>query len=150
MVAAAAILGRVQCHIGFLQQLVRVDTVQRRHGDADRGADVDPVPIDVEWILERTSEALGKPFGVLIAFGPDLENHEFIAAEPRDHVAGLMTVLSREATSLSSLSPIGWPSVSLIVLNRSRSIRWIATWFLRLCIAASMPLMRSRNWFRLA
>jgi len=46
------------------------------------------VPIDVEWILERTSEALGKPFGVLIAFGPDLENHEFIAAEPRDHVAG--------------------------------------------------------------
>ena len=43
--------------------------------------------IDVEWILERPSETLGKPLGVLIALSADLQHDEFVAAESRDHVA---------------------------------------------------------------
>ena len=126
MITAAAILGSVKRHVRFLQQLVGIDPVHRCHRNADRSADVDAMTIDFERIFQRSGEPLRKPLGVLVALCADLQHDELVAAEARDHVAGAMTVLSREATSLSNLSPIGWPSVSLMVLNRSRSIRWMA------------------------
>ena len=56
MAAAAAVLGGVQRHVGLLQQLVGVDAVDRRHGDADRGADVDAMAVDLERLLERAGQ----------------------------------------------------------------------------------------------
>jgi hypothetical protein len=44
------------------------------------------VAIDVERILERPREALGKPLGVLITLRVGLQHHELVSAEPRDHV----------------------------------------------------------------
>ena len=87
--AAAAILGGVERHVGLLQQLVGIDAVDRRHGDADRGADVDAMTVDFERLLERARQPLGQPFGVLAAFGHGLQHHELVAAEARDHVARL-------------------------------------------------------------
>ena len=67
MAAAAAVLGRIQRHVGLLEQFVGVDAVGRRHGDADRGADVDAVAVDLERLVERPRQPLRQPIGVLPA-----------------------------------------------------------------------------------
>ena len=87
MAAAAAVLGGVQRHVGLLQEFVGVDAVVRRHGDADRGADVDAVAVDLERLLQRAGQALRQPLGVLPALGRGLQHDELVAAEAGDHVA---------------------------------------------------------------
>ena len=88
MIAAAAVLGGVKRHVGLLQQLVGVDAVDRRHRDADRGADVDAMAIDFERLVQRAGKPLRQPLRVLVALGAGLQHDELVAAEARDHVAG--------------------------------------------------------------
>ena len=89
MAAAAAVFGRVQRHVGLLQELVGVNAVIRRHGDADRGADVHAMAVDFERFLQRARQALGEPLGVLAALRAGLQHDELVAAEARDHIARL-------------------------------------------------------------
>jgi hypothetical protein len=87
VIAPAAVLGCVERHVSLLQKLVGVDAIHRSHGNADRGPNVDAVAIDIEWILERPRQPLGKPLGVLVTFRADLQHNKLVAAEAGDHVS---------------------------------------------------------------
>src|SRR5262245_12077051 len=87
MIAATSVLRGVERHIGLLQELVGVSAIHRSHGNADRGADVDTVTIDIEGILESSGQPLGEPFGILVALRANLQHDELVAAKARDHVA---------------------------------------------------------------
>ncbi len=87
MPAPAAVLGRIERHVGLLEQLVGIGAVGRRHGNADRGANIETVTIHFERLCYRPKQALREPFGVLPVIGAGLHHDEFVAAKARDQVA---------------------------------------------------------------
>ena len=97
---------------------------RRRDGDADRGADRDVMALDHIGHRHLLDQPLGEA-------AEARRRHAGRAAPPRTRRrrAGRpgpprrSPMVSRWATCFSSASPIGWPSVSLTFLKRSRSIR---------------------------
>ena len=63
--APAAVLGRIERHVGLLQQLIRIGAIRRRHGNADRSADIETVTVHLERFGDCPKQALRKPFRVL-------------------------------------------------------------------------------------
>src|SRR5207237_4623422 len=62
--AAAVGLGAVQRHVGVLEQRVGGDA-GRGHGDADAGADLDQMIVDLVALAEAVDDAAGEARGVL-------------------------------------------------------------------------------------
>ena len=121
--AALVGLGPIERHVGVLEQVVGVGAVARRHGDADAGADDHLVAVDLVGLAERGDDALGERGGLLAAGRAGYcRIDELVAAEAGDDVgARAPGARRRSATARSSMSPRGWPSVSLTCLNWSRS-----------------------------
>ena len=59
---------------------------RRRHRDADAGADLDQVIVDLVALAEMIDDAPGETGGVLVRSDVLLEHHEFVAAEPRHEI----------------------------------------------------------------
>ncbi len=118
MGAAAVALGEVERHVGVLQEQVGIGAVVGRDGDADAGADDDVPAIDVVRPADQLDDAGGELAALLRPADVGLHHREFVAADARDEVGEPAPPRSGgAATSLSSSSPIGWPSVSLTVLK---------------------------------
>ena len=61
-------------------------TPRRRHRDADAGADLDQVVVDLVALAQAIDDAPGQAGGVLVRLDVLLEHHEFVAAEPRHEI----------------------------------------------------------------
>ena len=61
-------------------------TPRRRHGDADAGADLDQVIVDLVALAQTLDDPPGQTRGVLVRFDVLLEHHEFVAAEARHEI----------------------------------------------------------------
>ena len=83
--AAAVGLGAVQRHVGVLQQRVGADAA-RGHGDADAGADLDQMIVDLVTLAQAIDDAPGKARGVFGRMDVLLEHHELVAAEARHEI----------------------------------------------------------------
>ena len=83
--AAAVRLGAVERHVGVLQQRIGADA-RRRHGDADAGADLDQMIVDLVALAQAIDDAARQAGGVLVRLDVLLEHHEFVAAEPRHEI----------------------------------------------------------------
>ena len=78
-------------------------------------------------IADDLDDALGEVGGFLAAAHVALQNGEFVAAEPRDHIRlGKRRVRDAPPIALRKRSPPEWPSRSLMNLKRSRSTRCMA------------------------
>ena len=120
--AAAVALGAVQRQVGVAHQLVGVDAVVRADGDADAGADHDLMAVDVVGRAERLDDALRQRGGVAPA-GDRRPARWRTRRRPCGRPCRVSRTQARAGRrpACSSLSPAGWPSVSLTCLKRSRS-----------------------------
>ena len=59
---------------------------RRGHRDADAGADLDQMIVDLVALAQMVDDAPGETGGVLVRFDVLLEHHEFVAAEPRHEI----------------------------------------------------------------
>jgi hypothetical protein len=57
-------LGAIQCHVGGLQQHIRISSVAGREGDPDARAEQNSVSRDVTGRAHRADDALGQARGV--------------------------------------------------------------------------------------
>ena len=110
-------LGAVERHVGALQQHVAAAAMLGRKRDADAGADIDPVPVDLEGLVQRRDDRLRQRHRRFAAVLQLLDDDELVAAEPRQCPCSAAMPMIRLATSTSSRSPIGCPSVSLTDLE---------------------------------
>ena len=83
--AAAVRLGAIQRHVGVLQQRIGADAA-RGHGDADAGADLDQMIVDLVALAQAIDDAPGQTGRVVGGMDVLLEHHEFVAAEPRHEI----------------------------------------------------------------
>ena len=84
---AAGGFGAVERHVRHFQQAVGIGAVLRRQRNADAGADIDLVAIDVERLGEDLDDAIGKRAGGFALTGlAALNDGKFVAAEPCQHV----------------------------------------------------------------
>ena len=120
-------LGVVHRHVGPLEQGVRVEAVLRRDRHAGAAADVDPEPADGEREV-RARRGGGRP-PPRHRPGRHRRPRRRTRRRPaeRSNCRAARRSCRRSPTSRSTMSPMWWPSVSLISLNRSRSIRTTAT-----------------------
>jgi hypothetical protein len=72
---------------GVLQQRIGADAA-RGHGDADAGADLDQMIVDLVALAQAIDDAPGETGGVVGGMDVLLEHHELVAAEPRHEVLG--------------------------------------------------------------
>ena len=59
---------------------------RRCHRDADAGADLDEMIVDLVALAQVIDDSPGEAGGVLGRFDVLLKHHEFVAAEPRDEI----------------------------------------------------------------
>ena len=85
--AATLALGPIEGEVGALEQAVGLGPVAGRERDADRGADVDLVAVDVEGRDQRLHDAAGEADGVVDLADGRLQHDELVAAEPCDDIA---------------------------------------------------------------
>ncbi len=71
----------------FFSSSIGIGAVRRRHGNADRGANIETMTVHFERLGDCAKQALRKPFRVLPVIGAGLHHDEFVAAEARDQVA---------------------------------------------------------------
>ena len=84
--AAAVRLGAIERHVGVLQQRIGADARRRGHRDADAGADLDQMIVDLVALAQVIDDSPGENGGILVRFDVLLEHHEFVAAEPRHEI----------------------------------------------------------------
>ena len=66
---------------------VGIGAVLRRQRNADAGADIDLVAVDIERLGDNLDDAVGQRAGGFALTGlAALDDGEFVAAEPRQHV----------------------------------------------------------------
>ena len=70
----------------MLEQRVRLLAIGREHGDADPGADVGQMPVEVERLLERSQETLAQRRGARWMLDIALNHREFIGAHSGERV----------------------------------------------------------------
>ena len=99
----------------------------RVHRNTDARRRVDLAVADLVFLGQHEQQFLRR--GCRVAgFAEVLEaDDEFVAAPATDKVADAHVVLEPLGTSMSSASPMSWPSVSLTDLKRSRSINRAAS-----------------------
>ena len=84
---AAFTLGLVEREVGVLEQLFDICCVRRRQHDADAGADIDDVAVEIERRRYRRQQPIGGgERGALLLFVRRRQNGELVAAEPRHGV----------------------------------------------------------------
>ena len=117
--ALALGLGAIERHVGVLQQPVGIVAVAGRQRDADAGADRDRVPVDDIGLADDREQA--RASRRLTSSGRldiGLQDGELVAAQPGDVSSSRSnSARRRSATPCSSVSPNGWPSVSLTALE---------------------------------
>ena len=119
--AAAVALGAVQREIGIAQQLVRGQAVTGTDRDADAGANIGLMAVDVVGLAHPFDDLL-RQRGRLVGIGDRrLHDDEFVAAGPRDGVGLAHEAAQAVRDDLQQLVAAGWPKVSLTALNWSRS-----------------------------
>ena len=77
----------IQRKIGFLQELLLVIAVFRRHRDPDAGADFHAVARQLERLGNQLGDArrqIDRTGPLVVALG--LDDREFVAAQPRKHI----------------------------------------------------------------
>ena len=73
-------LGAVECEVSVFEEVVRVLAIDRRHGDADAGADRDLIAFDLIGGAQLRDHPLGQ-YGRLYRMTiAGLDDREFIAA----------------------------------------------------------------------
>ena len=122
--AAPVALGAVQRQIGIAHQLIGGVSVRQPHGDADAGANDDLVAVDLVGLAHDVDDA-ARQHGRRRP-GCSIAPCTMANSSPpmRATISVSRTsVRRRSVTAFSSLSPAGWPSVSLTCLKWSRSSR---------------------------
>ena len=84
--SATVRLGAIERHVGVLQQRIGADTRGRRHCNANAGADLDQMIVDLVALAEAIDDAPGETRGILVGCDVLLEHHEFVATEPRHEI----------------------------------------------------------------
>ena len=146
---ASRLLGRIHGVVGVADQ-VDGAAAGRARGDADRGGH----PYDRGVGLDRCDDAgeklIDEPLqlGVVVDLGDD---DELIATEPSEGATwpGPDPEIRRAAV-IRIVSPRSWPRLSLIILNRSRSMNSTATRARCRAARSSASLSRSTSKARLA
>ncbi len=89
---AALVLGAVERHVGIAHDVGGAAAIAVDHGDADRGADDDVLPVDRVRRADRGDDALRHRhhLGAVVADRGD--HREFVAAEPRHQVVAAQRV----------------------------------------------------------
>jgi len=83
---AAALLGFIHCGIGVLHQAVHGLAAVRKYRNADAGSDAQGGVIELEVLPQDTQNILGQIFHHVGRRQVAHDHHEFIAANPRNHV----------------------------------------------------------------
>ena len=104
--AAAVRLGAVQRHVRVLEQRIGADA-ERGHGDADAGADLDQMIVDLVALAQAIDDAPGETGGVVGGMDVLLEHHELVAAEHATKSSGRSISRNRSDTAHSNWSPPG-------------------------------------------
>ncbi len=104
--AATVRLGAIKCHVGVLQQRVRTDP-RRRHRNADAGADLDQMIIDLVAFAQAVDDSPRKTGRILIRSDVLLKHHEFIATKARDEILGAQHFVQAAGDSAQQLVAAG-------------------------------------------
>ncbi len=125
----AAVLGAV--HGRCRRSCCSVDgvlSVPRIEADADAGSQEQLVAFDLERIPQRIQQLPSDLQGVVGLTQPGEGQRELVAAQPRQSVALAEALLQTPARpARAPRRPAAWPSVSLICLKRSRSMKSTAS-----------------------
>ena len=84
----AVALGAVHGRIGACEEMQWLLRAVERHRDSDRGADGDPELPDRDRLADGVDHAVGEIHGTVDPGDLFRDDHELVAAEPGDHVAG--------------------------------------------------------------
>ena len=102
-------LGAVQGQVGIPQQFIRTSRISGRHGNTDADADRDLVAVEVERSADRFDEARRERTRVFGMVHLGLQDREFVAAQPRKHLAGAQALRVRTATAAGVRHPADVP-----------------------------------------
>ena len=86
MAAAAAVLGEVERDVGLLQQVGAALPVPWENRDADAGAGVDDVAVDLERLVQGLDQGARDRAGIAPLLQPGQHHRELVAAEAGDDV----------------------------------------------------------------
>ena len=84
----AAVLSRIHCRVGKVQQINSVSRIQRREGVANRDAHPAQCSPYFEWFMEGVQELLAKDLGLRRARKIRCDDDKFITADPGDRITG--------------------------------------------------------------
>ena len=80
----------IKREIRHLQQIFGMNAMFRRQGDPDARTNVDDLLVDGEWLADLADDARCEVCcGVALVGIVQLDNGEFISAQPRQHVSFL-------------------------------------------------------------
>lgn len=115
-----AFLDAVHCGIGLFHEHLGIVAVPGENADPDACADVALMSFQIKRLRQAGDNLLCDDGCVFRRRNPPADHRKFVATHAR-HGIRFPETGQHPPASTSSRSPISWPSVSLIALNRSRS-----------------------------
>src|SRR5262249_3497354 len=79
---AAGAFRVIERQISTLQQLLRIASILRRDGYADRRPDGNSMTVNVVWRADLLDKALRQPRSLQVRLLRDLQDHELVASHP--------------------------------------------------------------------